>query len=78
MSRNMRAQTTIVSVAVALAAVMLSSDLLNVGRLRAQQTIKKVDMGEAPMTIAMVIEFSNLFQRYYTNTWYQTLQLSWG
>src|SRR3954471_21754394 len=42
------------------------------------QQIKKVDMGEAPMTIAMVIEFSNRFQRYYTNTWYQTLQLSWG
>jgi Ca-activated chloride channel homolog len=42
------------------------------------QQIKKVDMGEAPMTIAMVIEFSNLFQRYYSNVWYQTLQLSWG
>jgi Ca-activated chloride channel family protein len=37
-----------------------------------------VDMGEAPMTIAMVIEFSNLFQRTYSATWYQTLQLSWG
>src|SRR5438105_3782416 len=42
------------------------------------QQIKKVDMGEAPMTIAMVIEFSNRFQRYYSNVWYQTLQLSWG
>ena len=27
------------------------------------QQIRKVDMGEAPMTIAMVIEFSNQFQR---------------
>jgi Ca-activated chloride channel homolog len=42
------------------------------------QQIRKVEMGEAPMTIAMVIEFSNLFQRYYTRTWYQTLQLAWG
>src|SRR3954452_17575996 len=42
------------------------------------QQIRKVDMGEAPMTIAMVIEFSNRFQRYYSNVWYQTLQLSWG
>src|SRR4029077_17387873 len=42
------------------------------------QQLKKVDMGEAPMTIAMVIEFSNRFQRYYSNAWFQTLQLSWG
>src|SRR6266568_4848131 len=42
------------------------------------QQIRKVDMGEAPMTIAMVIEFSNLFQRYYSYAWYQTLQLAWG
>ena len=42
------------------------------------QQIRKVDMGEAPMTIAMVIEFSNLFQRYWSSAWYQTLQLAWG
>jgi len=42
------------------------------------QQIRKVDMGEAPMTIAMVIEFSNRFQRYYSYAWYQTLQLAWG
>lgn len=42
------------------------------------QQIRKVDMGEAPMTIAMVIEFSNLFQQYWTAAWYQTLQLAWG
>ena len=35
-------------------------------------------MGEAPMTIALVVEFSNLFQRYYSSVWYQTLQLAWG
>jgi VWFA-related protein len=42
------------------------------------QQIRKVEMGEAPMTIAMVIEFSNRFQQYYSNAWFQTLQLSWG
>src|ERR1035437_7249652 len=38
------------------------------------QQIRKVDMGEAPMTIAMVIEFSNRFHRYYSYAWFQTLQ----
>jgi VWFA-related protein len=42
------------------------------------QKIRKVDMGEAPLTIAMVIEFSNRFQQYYSYAWFQTLQLSWG
>jgi len=42
------------------------------------QQIRKVDMGEAPMTIALVIEFSNLFQKYWSGAWYQTLQLAWG
>jgi VWFA-related protein len=34
--------------------------------------------GEAPMTIAMVIEFSNLFQQYYSQGWYETLVASYG
>jgi Ca-activated chloride channel family protein len=42
------------------------------------QQIRKVDMGEAPLTVSMVIEFSNLFQRYWGPAWYQTLQLAWG
>src|SRR5450759_2644219 len=42
------------------------------------QQIRKVDMGEAPMTIAMAIEFSNLFQRYWSAAWYQTLHLALG
>ena len=33
---------------------------------------------EAPMTVCMVIEFSNLFQRYWSETWYQTLTASYG
>jgi Ca-activated chloride channel homolog len=42
------------------------------------QPVKSFSMGEAPMTVAMVIEFSNLFQRYYGSTWYQTLSASYG
>jgi len=34
--------------------------------------------GDAPMTVAMVIEFSNLFQKYYSQGWYQTLVASYG
>jgi len=33
---------------------------------------------DAPMTIAMVIEFSNLFQQYYSQGWYETLTASYG
>ena len=35
-------------------------------------------MGEAPMTVAMVIEFSNRFQQLLEPAWYQTLQLACG
>jgi VWFA-related protein len=42
------------------------------------QQIRKVDMGEAPMTIAMVIEFSQHFQSMYSWAWFETLQLTWG
>jgi len=42
------------------------------------QQVKAVSPGEAPMTIAMVIEFSNRFQRLYSMNWFQTLQLAWG
>ena len=42
------------------------------------QPLKGVNLGEAPMTVAMVIEFSNLFQQYYGDTWFQTLAASWG
>ncbi len=42
------------------------------------QKIGNVTMGEAPITVALVIEFSNLFQQYWSYTWYQTLQASFG
>jgi Ca-activated chloride channel homolog len=42
------------------------------------QKISKVDMAEAPMTVAMVVEWSSLFQQYGNEVWFQTLQLVWG
>jgi VWFA-related protein len=38
------------------------------------QTIKEFSMGQAPLTVSLVIEFSNLFQWYGSQAWYQTLQ----
>jgi Ca-activated chloride channel homolog len=42
------------------------------------QKIQKVDIGQAPMTVALLIEFSGKFQPLYGAAWFQTLQLSWG
>ncbi|MGE5489432.1 MAG: VWA domain-containing protein [bacterium] len=42
------------------------------------QTITQFGAGEAPMTVVLVIEFSNLWQQYYTETWYQTLTAAYG
>ena len=42
------------------------------------QQVKDFSMGEAPMTVCMVIEFSNLYQQYWSYTWYQTLQAAYG
>jgi len=42
------------------------------------QTLKGYSLGEGPMTVCMVIEFSNLYQRYWTETWYQTLTAAYG
>ena len=42
------------------------------------QQITGINMGEAPMTIALVIEFSNLYQQYYSEPWYQTLTAAYG
>jgi Ca-activated chloride channel homolog len=42
------------------------------------QTIKSVNMGQAPMTVAMVIEFSARFQTFYGPTWRQTLTAAYG
>ncbi len=42
------------------------------------QQVSEFSKGEAPMTVCMVIEFSNLYQQYWSYTWYQTLQASYG
>jgi VWFA-related protein len=42
------------------------------------QQIAGYNMGEAPMTVCLVIEFSNLFQQYWSETWYQTLTAAYG
>ncbi len=42
------------------------------------QKITQVSKGEAPMTIALVIEFSGLFQQAYSEPWFQTLQAAYG
>ncbi|HVW87344.1 MAG TPA: VWA domain-containing protein [Bryobacteraceae bacterium] len=42
------------------------------------QTITQFSMGQAPMTVAMVIEFSNRFQSYWSMGWYETLQAAYG
>ncbi len=41
------------------------------------QTLQTFDMGEAPMTVVLLIEFDARFQRTYTQMWYQTLQMSY-
>lgn len=42
------------------------------------QQIKKIDMGQAPLTVALVVEFSEKFQQLYSWAWFQTQQLMWG
>lgn len=42
------------------------------------QQVSNFAMGEAPMTVCMLIEFSNKFQQYWSATWYQTLTASYG
>jgi Ca-activated chloride channel homolog len=42
------------------------------------QKVTDVATGESPMTIAMVIEFSNLFQQYWSWGWQETLTACYG
>lgn len=42
------------------------------------QPISNFGQGEAPMTVCMVIEFSNLFQQYWSYGWQETLTASYG
>ncbi len=42
------------------------------------QQIKSFGMGEAPMTVCLLIEFSNKYQWYGGQAWYQTLTAAYG
>jgi Ca-activated chloride channel family protein len=42
------------------------------------QQVTGFSMGEAPMTVALVVEFSGVWQSFYTETWYQTLTAAYG
>lgn len=42
------------------------------------QNLTEFGVGEAPMTVAMVIEFSGQFQAFYTMGWAETLTASYG
>jgi VWFA-related protein len=44
----------------------------------APQQVNGYSIGEAPMTVALVVEFSARFQNMYTQTWYQTLTAAYG
>ncbi len=42
------------------------------------QKIINFGPSEAPMTVCLVIEFSNLYQQYWSESWYQTLTAAYG
>lgn len=42
------------------------------------QNVATFGVGEGNLTVTMVIEFSNLYQQYWTETWYQTLTAAYG
>src|SRR5579862_8789519 len=42
------------------------------------QQVSSYSIGEAPMTICMVIEFSNRYQQFYSEPWFQTLNAAYG
>jgi Ca-activated chloride channel family protein len=42
------------------------------------QTLTQFSMTEAPMTVALIVEFSNRYQSYWSYGWYETLQAAYG
>ena len=42
------------------------------------QQVAGFSLGEAPMTVCILIEFSNRFQSFYSRTWFQTLTATYG
>jgi VWFA-related protein len=41
------------------------------------QQVRKVDMAQAPLTVALLVEFSARYQTLYSGAWFQTQQLVW-
>jgi Ca-activated chloride channel family protein len=56
----------------------IGKEFFRVSEDNVPQKISTFSIGEAPMTIAMVVEFSNRFQSFYSATWRQTLQASYS
>jgi VWFA-related protein len=42
------------------------------------QQVSGFSVGEAPMTVTLLIEFSNRYQQFYSETWFQTLAAAYG
>src|SRR4051812_44854769 len=42
------------------------------------QQITGFSLGEAPMTVCLLVEFSNRFQSFYSRAWFQTLTAAYG
>ncbi len=42
------------------------------------QKVVNFGQSEAPSTVCLLVEFSNLFQQYWTESWYQTLTATYG
>jgi VWFA-related protein len=42
------------------------------------QKVVQLGQSEAPMTVCLLIEFSNLYQQYWSESWYQTLTAAYG
>ncbi len=42
------------------------------------QQVAGFSLGEAPMTVCLLVEFSNRFQSFYSYAWFQTLQAAYG
>ncbi|MEZ5366033.1 MAG: VWA domain-containing protein [Bryobacterales bacterium] len=42
------------------------------------QKVVQLGQSEAPMTVCVLIEFSNLYQQYWSESWYQTLAATYG
>lgn len=42
------------------------------------QQLQTFEQSEGPMTVVMVVEFNNLYQQFWSETWYQTLTAAYG